>query len=146
MRLDLRAPLFYAEDPNLEPFVYGGSFKTSGLKEPPLKKAWGEALFCFELDPVQSLSIEPDREHFLGNLVFAARTERDSPGTIQLPAGLYLFEQKREVLGREDCIDLAIEQQKDGLWERLKPSGRLYLRYLFEDGSPVTQLFRSYEA
>ncbi|MDR1251380.1 MAG: hypothetical protein LBK62_04350 [Treponema sp.] len=117
------------------------------MKEPPLKKGLQrEALFCFELDPAQSLSIEPDREHFLGNLVFAARTERHSPGTIQLPAGLYLFEQKREVLGREDCIDLAIEQQKDGLWERLKPSGRLYLRYLFEDGSPVTQLFRSYEA
>jgi hypothetical protein len=39
---------------------------------------------------------------------------------------------------------MAIEQQKDGLWERLKPGNRLYLRILSEDGSPVTQLFRPY--
>ena len=130
MRLDLRAPLYYTEAPDLKPFVYASG---SGLR--------GEAVFCFELDPAQSRSIEPDREHFLGALVFAARAE-EGAATVRIPSGLYLFSQKREALNRGDCIDLAIEQQKDGLWERLKPESLLYLRYLFEDGSPVTQLFR----
>jgi hypothetical protein len=134
MRLDLRAPLCYAEAPNLAPFVYGAD---SGPQ--------GEAVFCFELDPSQSCGIEPDRKRFLGTLVFAARAEAGA-AAVQIPAGLYLFSQKREALGRDACIDMAIEQQKDGLWERLKLEGLLYLRYLFEDGSPVTQLFRPYSA
>jgi hypothetical protein len=45
-------------------------------------------------------------------------------------------------LNREEWLDMALEQQKDGLWERYKPENRLYVRYLFEDGCPVTQLFR----
>ncbi|MDR0585000.1 MAG: hypothetical protein LBG57_11735 [Treponema sp.] len=129
-RLDLRAPLCYAEAPDLKPFVYAGG---GGPR--------GEAVFCFELDPGESRSIEPDRKRFLGALVFAARAEGGA-AALRIPPGQYLFSQKREALGREDCIDLAVEQQKDGLWERLKPESLLYLRYLFEDGSPVTQLFR----
>jgi hypothetical protein len=61
---------------------------------------------------------------------------------LQLPAGQYLLVQQRKFLGREECIHLAVEQQKDGLWERFVPENRLYIRYLIEDGSPVTQLFR----
>jgi hypothetical protein len=41
-----------------------------------------------------------------------------------------------------EWLDMAIEQQKDGLWERHKPESRLYLRFLFEDGRYVTQLLR----
>jgi hypothetical protein len=40
---------------------------------------------------------------------------------------------------------MAIEQQKDGLWEQLRLGNHLYIRYLFEDGSPVTQVFRPYD-
>lgn len=133
IRLDLRAPLHFAPAPDLEPFAY----------------AAGESLFCFELDPVQGQSIEPDRERLLTALSFAGlnapgREAPAGPETAPLPAGQYLFVQKREALGREDCLDLAIEQQKDGLWERLRPANRLYVRHLFEDGKPVTQLFRPY--
>ena len=135
IRLDLRAPLCFSPSPDLGPFACGTD---------------AGALFCFELDPVQGLSIEPDRERLLGALIFAGlnapgRDEPAGPETVRLPAGLYLFVQKREALGREACLDLAIAQQKDGLWERLRPANRLYVRYLFEDGKPVTQLFRPYD-
>jgi hypothetical protein len=146
IRLDLRAPLLYVETPGLVPFAYN---RAAG---PDQRQ---ETLFCFDIDPAQSLNFEPDRERFLGALVFAGQgaeggCAEQSPaaeyasGIVQLPAGLYLFAQKREALGREDCVDMTIEQQKDGLWERLKPENRLYVRYLFEDGSPVTQLFRPF--
>jgi hypothetical protein len=133
IRLDLRAPLFYAVSPGLEPFAYHAEADGPA-----------ELIFCFELNPAQSRGIEPDRDNFLGEMVFAGHSTemREGADTARLPAGLYLLAQKREALGRDDCIALAIEQQKDGLWERLKPENLLYVRYLFEDGSAVTQLFR----
>ncbi|MDR2480181.1 MAG: hypothetical protein LBD48_12840 [Treponema sp.] len=155
VRLDLCAPLLYAKAPDIEPFVYQAAERESAADRNRQEKTLycEETLCCFELDPAQSRSIEPDRDHFLGDLIFAGRgmgnglAEQhvpacNGPEMVQLPAGRYLFLQKREALGREACIDLAIEQQKDGLWERLKPESRLYVRYLYEDGSVVTQLFR----
>ena len=156
IHLDLRAPLSYTDAPGLTPFAC----------LPPESEAAGELLFCFELDGEQAKRIDPDKDHFLGKLVFAGQSGplanpagSGDYGDRQLPAGLYLFAQQRRTfssrtlgsrtkgsraLGREDCIAMAIEQQKDGLWERLRLGDRLYIRYLFEDGSPVTQLFRPY--
>jgi hypothetical protein len=37
---------------------------------------------------------------------------------------------------------MAIEVQKDGLWERLEPDSRIYLRFLTEEGRELTQVFR----
>lgn len=37
-----------------------------------------------------------------------------------------------------------MELQKEGLWQRLELENRYYLRYLSEDGSEITQLFRPY--
>jgi hypothetical protein len=139
VRLDLRAPIFYTETPGLDPF--------GGLSP---GEAATEFIFCFELDQEQSQSIEPQPENFLGRLIFSGKSvENQRQGNraykvSQLPAGLYLFAQQRGVIGREEFIDLAIEQQKDGLWERINPGNRLFLRLLYEDGSPVTQLFRPY--
>ncbi|MCL2557754.1 MAG: hypothetical protein FWE09_04680, partial [Treponema sp.] len=59
-----------------------------------------------------------------------------------LPAGLYAFAQKRRELRREECAAMAMDLQKDAIWEGHHPGSILYLRLLFEDGSPVTQLFR----
>jgi hypothetical protein len=138
IRLDLRAPLLYVKTPDIQPFCYAALEGENA----------GEELFCFDLDPAQSSAIEPERDRLLGPLIFAARSPRagDGPETVRLPAGLYLFVQKREALGRQACIDLAIEQQKDALWERLKPGNQLYARFLFEDKKPVTQIFRPYSA
>jgi hypothetical protein len=105
-------------------------------------------LFCFELDPAQSRSIEPCKERFLGALLFSGREEtpeRENAQTITLPAGRYLFCQERNALNRDECIELALEQQKDGLWERLKLKPLLYIRYLFEDEKAVTQIMRPYD-
>jgi hypothetical protein len=46
------------------------------------------------------------------------------------------------IIFREECLQLAIKQQKDGLWEKHRLESRLYIRRLFEDGSTVTQVFR----
>jgi hypothetical protein len=149
IKLELLSPLYYREDPELVPF----SRKGEG----------DEQLFCFALDPVQARSIEPDARLFLGNILLRASAEpspdpgpaRENPGggeddgeenkrrkRVILPPGKYLFAQVREVLDREAFIDMAIEVQKDGLWERVTPDTRLYLRYLYEDQGPVTQVLR----
>ena len=132
VHFDLRAPLNYEETPGLVPF--------SCL---PADEAAPEQLFCFEIDREQADRIDPEADRFLGELVFSGKGN-GGQGKIQLPAGLYLFTQQRQVLNREDCVNMAIEQQKDGMWERLRLGNRLYIRCLFEDGSPVTQLFRPY--
>ncbi|MDR0289390.1 MAG: hypothetical protein LBI06_00455 [Treponema sp.] len=100
-------------------------------------------MFCFELDQGQAGRIDPQEDYFLGKLVFSGK-DTNGPDTVRLPAGLYLFAQQRGALNREECISMAIEQQKDGLWERLYLENLLYIRRLFEDGSPVTQIFRPY--
>jgi hypothetical protein len=133
VRLDLRAPLLYTETPGLDAFGC-----------PPLSEGAPEFLFCFELDQEQSQSIEPQPENFLGRLVFSGKNvQNQQQGNLELPAGLYLFAQQRGVIGRTECIALAIEQQKDGLWEKIKLGTCLFIRFLYEDGSPVTQIFRA---
>ena len=112
-----------------------------------------EILLCYELNPAQGRNIEPDREQFLGNLLFIGEKTSQKSGTdtgqtacqeVLLPLGTYIFVQCREnaPLGREKWLDMAIEQQKDGLWERHKLENLIYVRYLHEDGAFVTQLFR----
>ncbi|MDR0442704.1 MAG: hypothetical protein LBH44_04770 [Treponema sp.] len=130
LKLDLRAPLEYTKTEDF----------TLNITEND------EFLLCFELDPVQSRSIEPERGLLLGDQIFAGRKSGDS-GSLQaqkvtLPAGEYLFIQCRKALEQEKWLDMAMEQQKDGLWERHKLKNLLYVRYLYEDGAPVTQLFR----
>jgi len=113
--------------------------------------AEGETLLCYEINPVQGGSIEPDRDRFLGKLLFAGEKTAETPGggaekeIVSLPKGDYLFMQCRSgaVLTPDEWLDLAIEQQKDGLWERNKPGNLLYIRFLFEDGAFVTQVFRA---
>jgi hypothetical protein len=139
LRLNLRAPLFYLTDKTLEPFGF----------TPP----GGEYLFCFEVNPGQGFRIDPEGEAYLGALVCGGKAAPAAPGEIprpgssrrfELPAGTYFFSQARVLLGREDIINMAMEVQKEGLWERLHPEPRLYLRYLFEDQAPVTQVFRPF--
>ena len=142
IRLNLLSPLHYIPGEDPEPFNY--------------REGSGEKLFCFELDEAQFRSIEPDRKKLLGKLVFGGAAAGTVPGEgrnvdhisgekpEELPPGNYLFAQKREILGEDKIIDLAVEIQQEGLWQRLLPERRLYLRYLFEDGRGVTQLFRPY--
>ena len=137
LQLDLRAPLVYRKDTSIIPFTH------TNLPE--------ESLFCFDLAPDQYLSIEPEEEHYLGDLLFAGTLILD-PDTdagsqvIELPQGTYMFAQVRELLGRERFMWMATEVQKEGLWQRWKLEKRLYLRYLAEAGKTITQVFRPYSA
>ena len=132
-RLKLLSPLFYVPLEKPEPF------------DNPEETGGRERLFCFE--PGDALGFEPDPGQFPGKLIFggeaAAEAQAGEP-LLELPGGTYLFAQKREISGREGIIELAVEMQQEALWQRLKPGDRFYLRYLFEDGSFVTQLFRPY--
>jgi len=111
----------------------------------------GEKFYCFSLDENEYSNFEPDRQKLLGSLVFSADAlpEAEPQAKPQaehkaLPAGNYLFAQKRELLSRDEIIDMAVEIQAEGLWRRLKPGKTLYLRYFFEDSRTVTQLYRPY--
>jgi len=134
MHLHLRTPLKYTKATDLNHFA-------GKIPEDE------ELIFCFELNREQASRFDPQAELFPGELIFAGRKCNGETAQPEhhVPIGMYLFVQQRRALCREECITLAIEQQKDGLWEQLKLENRLYVRYLFEDGSPVTQLFRRYE-
>jgi hypothetical protein len=137
VRLNLLQPLLYNAEPELTPWE---------------AKNDGEKLFCFELEPLLAREFQPDKEKFPGTLVFAGSSTSETQakavqdGLIaELPKGNYLFTQVREALSRSEIIDLAIEVQNEGLWQRLDLGFRYYLRFLFEDGSLVTQIFRSFQ-
>jgi hypothetical protein len=140
-RLCLVSPLFYT--------LMSGCFRLEG--KDPFSWSGGseEELYCFELNPAQAQAFEPDGTSLLGPLLFAGRavTEpeiSDKSEKIELPAGNYLFCQERNVLRRDEILEMAVELQQEGLWQRLECGERLYLRYLFEDGQGVTQVFRPY--
>jgi hypothetical protein len=105
----------------------------------------GEILLCYRINPGQGGSIEPDREFFLGQQVFAgikSSVANAGENPVLLPEGVYLFTQTRGFLEKGQWLEMALEQQKDGLWERNKLEDTLYARYLYEDGSVVTQALR----
>jgi hypothetical protein len=141
IKLNLKTPLIYSK--NLTQM--GENAETFNENE--------EFLFCFELNPSQSRNIEPIQEQFLGNLLFCGSktgnlpTENTDKEQVSLPQGHYLFVQRRftRVLNHTEWLDMAIEQQKDGLWERNKLGNLLYVRFLHEDGAFVTQVFREAE-
>ncbi|MCL2441612.1 MAG: hypothetical protein FWD14_07705 [Treponema sp.] len=142
--LDLRTPITY-----IEGLSQGRNTEGTGKIE--------EMLFCYELNPLEIRKIDPDKERFLGTQIFVGhKTNQEAHDSfcelplcepkneVSLPIGRYLFMQIRAdaVLNREEWLDLAIEQQKDGLWERHKPANILFVRFLHEDGAFVTQVFR----
>ncbi|MDR0501951.1 MAG: hypothetical protein LBH16_01385 [Treponema sp.] len=165
--LDLRAPLVYQriQNPVLRGFPFNFQVK-------PAKNE--EILLCFNLDPANSRSIEPEKARFIDILSFTGQkntSDEGKPGvsdskidcsgdekgqTVSLPAGNYLFMQSRSDI-QEPCtaqntanpvnttdewLDLAIEQQKDGLWERNVLQDILFVRFFYEDNALVTQVFR----
>jgi hypothetical protein len=131
--LNLLSPLYYVETDS-DPFNY--------------MEGDGERLYCFLINKSESSGFEPDKKALIDRLVFSASAITGAQGeTVKsqaLPEGSYLFAQKREILSREEIIDMAVEIQAEGLWRRLKPGNTLYLRYLFEDSKSVTQLYRPY--
>jgi len=142
-KLSLCAPLKYKKIENNEDFCINLSKNDDFIQ-------------CYNITPQQSSDIEPDRDNFLESLVFTGhrseeKNDQDTTGEgntpaqeITLPQGQYLLVQQRSAQpkNRSEWLDMAIEQQKDGLWERNKLGSLLYVRHLFEDGKFVTQVFR----
>jgi hypothetical protein len=133
--LRLLAPLRYPADEGQDPFGPAGPGE--------------EILACFSINPSQQFSIEPVEEGYLGDLLAAGSRNSASPENpasfLELPAGDYFFAQIRGAADRSAVTGVALELQKEALWQRCKPEGRLYLRRLYEEGGPVTQLFRPLE-
>ena len=132
-RLKLISPLFYIPEEGPGPFNY--------------QEGDGEKLFCFELNDAQALCFEPEREKLLGDLIFGGKAAGEANGgdLVELPDGDYFFAQKRELLSKDDIIDVATEVQQEGLWQRINLGKKLYLRFLFEDGRTVTQILRPWQ-
>ena len=129
--LNLMSPLIYTPD---ESTILG------------FRQEEGEKIFCFEIDESQAQKFEPDIEQFPGSLLFVG-LGADKPGEriVELKEGNYIFSQVREILNREEIVELAVEVQNEGLWQRLELANRFYVRFLFEDGKGVTQIFRPYD-
>jgi hypothetical protein len=99
-----------------------------------LKNPIRENLSYCTLNSAECSKIDPDPDRYL-NSAFENAAE--------LPPGVYYFTQERkEILENEKLLTMVMELQKEGLWERLKLEEKLYVRRLFEDGSPVTQIWR----
>jgi hypothetical protein len=144
MRLDLRKPLVYKK------------ISFEDMESLVILPKNEEIILCFKLNPLQSSNIEINRELFLESLVFTGQkidnmyheTKPDHQKEVVLPQGIYLFVQERsleninKVPHQIEWLDMAIEQQKDGLWERNKLDNLLFVRFLHEDGAFVTQVFR----
>ena len=142
-RLDLRSPLFFRRDDT----VSLSCLDTNTGVQTPDSKIFPEQAFCFELDPMQSRSFEPESKAFLTKLLFSGIAQqevsnRTLPEIVQIPAGLYYFTQITEGSGKDGYINLAIRQQKNALWEKYTLSNILYIRLLYEDERYVVQLFR----
>ena len=141
IRLDLQNPLFYDPDPALKPFDM--PFTSEHKKK--------EMLFCFEIEEAASLEFDAKREFFPGTLLACGQALNGNPlgltekSLVELPKARYFFAQVRELLDREAIIDLIMDIQQEALWQRTIPDKRLYLRFLYEDKSFVTQVFRSYK-
>jgi hypothetical protein len=154
IRLNLVQPLRYTRDDRLNPF--DGSIAA-------LPEGGWEAAFNLILDSERGQEFEPPSGgRYFAALLNAGKARlseslgvagtaladsawadgRDDGETVELPAGLYLFTQAREFLDEAEVTVMALELQQEGLWQRLEMENRVYLRYLYEDGSAVTQLFR----
>jgi hypothetical protein len=132
IRLNLLSPLLYEP---VEPMIFA------------YQQGDEEKLFCFELEESLAQEFQPDKMHFPGTLIFAGKAVAENSqgeAVLKLPQGAYVFCQVREILERDEIIELAVELQNEGLWQRLKLTKRFYVRYLFEDGRGVTQIWRPF--
>ena len=93
-----------------------------------------EKNFCYAINPLEAVKIDPDP-----SLYFISRREERG----KLDAGEYYIVQTENDLHKTgELLNLAIELQKEALWNRFKLNSELYLRSFSEDGSAVTQLWR----
>jgi len=110
-------------------------------------------LFCFVLNPTEACKIDPAPDCYLDSMAASGSLphslghsfakQGSTEDVLELPAGLYAAAQIRCFMqNKVELTEAAIELQKEALWTRNKMENTLYVRRLFEDDSPVTQLLR----
>jgi hypothetical protein len=144
VKLHLQSPIYYIPDNDLN-----YRFFSREMVPTDTAAVSREYLFGFEIAPGEYLNIEPEAGAFLGEPFFRGYTGPTPSGDqcpaaalFTLEAGQYLFMQSQEAMDWEGILDMALEIQKEGLWEGFALDRRLFLRYVFEDGSMVTQVWR----
>jgi hypothetical protein len=143
-RLHLLSPLLYRE---ITPLPSGrGEFfgppaaGQAGPGDSSGPEPFPETLFHFRINRSRAFAMEADGNDYLESLIAAGQA--DANGGLELPAGEYFFTQIREKLDGEAFVGMALELQKEGLWERLRLAETVYFRTLWEDGAPVSQILR----
>jgi hypothetical protein len=124
MQLELYRAISYVRDDALDPFA--------------LSTVEGELLFCFELDAGGGAADSFSHPVCAGFELYDGEIHEE----IELPAGFYLFAQERRLLSKNEVLTMEAEIQQFALADGYELDNKLYLRYLFEDGKIVTQLFR----
>jgi hypothetical protein len=156
-KLRLVSPLYYRPFAGLSPGLFAETLSRG--------EGAGETLFCFEINPAQAFSIEPaagtvnsgadNSGVYLGPLLAAGSAAAGAallPAALVLPAGDYFFTQIRgnDLRSADEIIalyiEMAVELQKEGLWERLKLGQTVNFRTLWEDGARVFQALRPFTA
>jgi hypothetical protein len=129
MRLELYRAVSYVRDRSLDPFSVES-----------VKETDGEMLFLFAPDAGDGAG----REYF-ARLLGAGFELYDGEihDEIELPAGHYYFTQERALLKKDAIIKMAGAIEEFAGNEKRKLENKLYLRYVYEDGSAVTQIFWS---
>jgi hypothetical protein len=123
MQLELYRAISYVRDDALDPFT--------------LTDVEGELLFCFELDLAEGAADCFSRPVFAGFELYDGEIHEE----VEIPKGDYLFAQERRLLSKNEIINMKAEIQQFAATGGYELDNKLYLRYLFEDGKIVTQLF-----
>ncbi len=123
MKLDLRAPLPYRRELG-----------------PPLTDD-DERVCLYELDDRTGQDLDPQAEGYLGEPILTAGIH-GAGEEVAVPQGTYLFAQLKAAPEPHIQTALAIEVQKEGLWQGLAMGKRLYVRILREEDGTVTQALR----
>jgi hypothetical protein len=99
-----------------------------------LRNHLNENVLRHDLHKEESSKIDPASDFY-----FSSEAEKAD----RLDAGIYYFTQiRRDNLCKDELVEAAVELQKEALWIRLKLKPVLYIRSLYEDNAPVTQLWR----
>ena len=99
-----------------------------------IKASNKENLLCYTINPSQANIIDPSSEHYLHSDTI--------PVTELLEGDYFITQLRKEHVDTKELLELAIVLQKEALWNRYKLQNKLFLRQFYEDGFPVTQLWR----
>jgi hypothetical protein len=129
VHIELYRTITYVKDDSLDPFAVE-----------PVKEADAEMLFVFAPD---APDVGGGGGKYFARLLEAGFELFDGEihDEIALERGKYYFIQERAFLKKDAIVNMARAIENFARNEKHKLVNKLYLRYVYEDGSAVTQLF-----